>query len=399
MASEPCHPPLVVLSRVQPSSHRCQNLVSQGSHYAAQFAASCGHAVLAASKLVERKSPTVGFSRSIGSTTSASCPTLGVTAMSFAQPRTMAHDQRSRIRRAKPQVSRFDSFEELFDVLLNHAALSQLHKHLRQRNWAKLGCGICCRGSGFLGPQSSGAIVPAVRSFAVQYGTTARVQVPIHSRNTAGHTLRPSNSRNASIAPTTESWLGRQHNSPGHSLHQLRWCGGVNFAAACLTAAHYLSFSAQSRVRQYQQQPVSVFCDTRTLVCRICKAARMLQESILSEARIVSAFSVVLCCRVCVPSPRQPHRTTNRARTYARALSTRLSLPMPRAFPPTQWSTFASQASLLRHPHVRCPHRPSQATWGPTRPVGLQQPQPGRTLNHVAWSIGDGTACDVATAS
>ena len=48
------------------------------------------------------------------------------------------------------------------------------------------GCGICCPGSGFLGPQSSGAIVAAVHSFAVQCGTIARVHVPIHSRNAAG---------------------------------------------------------------------------------------------------------------------------------------------------------------------------------------------------------------------
>ena len=55
MARDPCHPPLVVLSTVQPSSHRFQNFVSQGSHWAAQFAASCGHAVLAASKHIERE--------------------------------------------------------------------------------------------------------------------------------------------------------------------------------------------------------------------------------------------------------------------------------------------------------------------------------------------------------
>ena len=36
------------------------------------------------------------------------------------------------------------------------------------------GCGICCPGSGFLGPQSSGATVAAVHSFAVQSGTTDR---------------------------------------------------------------------------------------------------------------------------------------------------------------------------------------------------------------------------------
>ena len=59
----------------------------------------------------------------------------------------------------------------------------------------------------------------------------------------------------------------------------------------------------------------------------------------------------------------------------------------------------SSQASVLRHPHVHCLRRPVQAAWYPTRPTKLQQPQPGGTLNHVAWSIGDGNACAVATAS
>ena len=112
----------------------------------------------------------------------------------------------------------------------------------------------------------------------------------------------------------------------------------VNLAVACLTAARCIwirAISCSSWSTATSSAAVCVFCCARTLVCRICNAARMLQESILSEARIVSAFGVVLCCRFCVPSPR----------------------------------------------------------------ARLQQLQPGGTLNHVVWSIGDGNACDVATAS
>ena len=67
--------------------------------------------------------------------------------------------------------------------------------------------------SGFFGPQSSGAIVAAVHSFAVWYGTTACVHVPSHSR------------RNVSVSPGAEAQLARQHNTPGHSFHQLRRWG------------------------------------------------------------------------------------------------------------------------------------------------------------------------------
>ena len=89
MARDPCQPPRVMLSAVQPSSHRCKNLVSQGSHCAAHIAASCGQARLAASNHVDRKALRWAFSRSIGITTSPSCPSLGAGAMFFAQPRTM----------------------------------------------------------------------------------------------------------------------------------------------------------------------------------------------------------------------------------------------------------------------------------------------------------------------
>ena len=56
MVREHCQPLLDVLSTIQPSSRRCQNLVSQGPHCAADTAASYGQARLAASKHVERKS-------------------------------------------------------------------------------------------------------------------------------------------------------------------------------------------------------------------------------------------------------------------------------------------------------------------------------------------------------
>ena len=49
-----------------------------------------------------------------------------------------AHYQCRRIRRAEHQVRGFNSFEEAVNVLLNHAAFSQLHEHLRQHNRAEL---------------------------------------------------------------------------------------------------------------------------------------------------------------------------------------------------------------------------------------------------------------------
>ena len=134
---------------------------------------------------------------------------------------------------------------------------------------------------------------------------------------------------------------------------------------------------------------VYVFGGARTLVCRICTAALMSQESSMSSCPPSVLCSAAGCA--CHHRARQPHRTTNRARAYARALSTRLFLPVSCACPPTQCSTFASsQASVLRHPHVHCLRGPAQAAWDPTRPTKLQQPQPGGTLNHVAESIGDG---------
>ena len=58
--------------------------------------------------------------------------------MSLAQHRTMRTISAAASGVPSPQVSGFDSFEEPFGVLFNHAALGQLHEHVRQRNRAKL---------------------------------------------------------------------------------------------------------------------------------------------------------------------------------------------------------------------------------------------------------------------
>ena len=108
------------------------------------------------------------FPRSFGSTTSASCPSLGVTAMSLAQPRTMRTTTTRRIRLSKPQVSGFHSFESLSmccSITQLSANFISTSANAIGRSFRGHGCGICCSGSGFLGPQSSGVIVGAVHSF------------------------------------------------------------------------------------------------------------------------------------------------------------------------------------------------------------------------------------------
>ena len=91
------------------------------------------------------------------------------------------------------------------------------------RNFRGQGCGNCCPGSGFFGPQSKGAIVAAVQSSAVWCGTTACVHVPIQSRSTAGPPPERLMAANVSNSPATGTWLGRQHHSPRHALDQFRW--------------------------------------------------------------------------------------------------------------------------------------------------------------------------------
>ena len=83
------------------------------------------------------------------------------------------------------------------------------------------GCGNCCPGSGFFGPQSSGAIVAAVQSFAVWWYHSLRPRAdPLaqHSR----FSLRASSGRDVCVSPTAGARLCCQHNTPGHAFHQLR---------------------------------------------------------------------------------------------------------------------------------------------------------------------------------
>ena len=92
------------------------------------------------------------------------------------------------------------------------------------RSFRGHGCGICCPGSGFLGPRSSGTIAAAVHSIAVLFGTFAWVQVPIQSRSTAG----PPSERPMAAMSALRHALGpgsAASTTPGHSFHQLRWWG------------------------------------------------------------------------------------------------------------------------------------------------------------------------------
>ena len=218
MARDPCHPHLVVPSTVQPSSHHCQNLVSQGSHWAAQIAASCGHAVLAASKQVERKALPWELSRSIGSTTSASCSSLGRSppchSPSLAQcaqtvpPHLACQTPGLWVPLLLRSLSMCCSITQLSATFIGTSA------NAIGRSFRGHGCGNCYPGSGFLGPQSSGAVDAAVHSSAVWCDTTACVHVPIHSRSTAGPpSERPMAAMSAFCQPLG---LGRQHNTPGH---------------------------------------------------------------------------------------------------------------------------------------------------------------------------------------
>ena len=67
-----------------------------------------------------------------------------------------------------PQVSRFYAFEELAKC----SSITQLSVNFIKTSASAMGrslrghfCGNCCPGSGFFGPQSSGAIVAAVQIF------------------------------------------------------------------------------------------------------------------------------------------------------------------------------------------------------------------------------------------
>ena len=58
-------------------------------------------------------------------------------------------------------------------ITQHSANLVSTSANAKGRSFRALGCSICCPGSDFFGPQSSGAIVAAVHSFAVLCGTVA----------------------------------------------------------------------------------------------------------------------------------------------------------------------------------------------------------------------------------
>ena len=167
---------------------------------------------------------------------------------------------------------------------------------------------------------------------------------------------------------------------PAQHLLAIRF---TSFAAACLIAAHCIFIraiscsSASTATSERTSAAVCVFCGARTLVCRICKAARMLHESILSEVCIVSAFSVVLCCRVCVPKPRASTSQDSKSRTYMRNSSVHAPVSANIARLPANSILNIHLIPGVSSPPSACPHGPAQAAWDRTRPIGLQHPQPG----------------------
>ena len=95
-------------------------------------------------------------------------------------------------------------------MLLNHSTFGQLRQYLRQRtvglNLRGHGCGVCCPGSGFFRPRSSGAMDAAVQSLAV-----------------LGGTVQATRGCHVGVSPSAGSPFGRQYNTPGYSLEQLCW--------------------------------------------------------------------------------------------------------------------------------------------------------------------------------
>ena len=91
--------------------------------------------------------------------------------------------------------------------------------------------------------------------------------------------------------------------------------------------------SVSTAISEWTSAAVSMFGGARVFVWRICKAARMLQESTCQ--RHASCPLSVLCFAArceCHLRAHQLHVPTYRARTSARVRSTRPSLPMQCAF-------------------------------------------------------------------
>ena len=224
MTRDPCQPPLVVLSTVQPSSHLCQNLVSQGS-------------------IVPRRSQLAAGMRSL--------PHPGVLIEKPSCKRSPDQLVAQHLRPAPawlPLSCRSPSLVQCAQSVPPHPAcqapswwvqsrccsMTQLSVNSAiGRSMRGHGCGKCCAS---FGPQSSGAIVAAVHSFAVWCGTTPCLHVPTHSRNAAGP---------PSECPVAALSAFRQPLGPGSAASTTPLAirlisfagGGENFVAVCFTGS------------------------------------------------------------------------------------------------------------------------------------------------------------------
>ena len=158
----------------------------------------------------------------------------------------------------------------------------------------------------------------AVHRSAVWCCTTACVHVPIHSRSTAGP------------LPCVQ-WPRCQRFAirwgPARPPTQHPW----PFVSSVSTATSECIFAVLcSAVR------VCFFGDS----VKPCGCYRS------PLVRVVSAFSVVLCCKVWVRA-HESHAPTYRARASARAQSTHPSLPLQRASPSAHCSTFATAPASI----------------------------------------------------
>ena len=168
-------------------------------------------------------------------------------------------------------------------------------------------CGNCSPRSGFLSPQSSGATV-AVQSWAVLGVTTAWVQMPTQSRNTAS----PPSER--PVAATEAFALSQMHDSPGHSLFELGWWRRKRLSR--LLDRHTLSLYSRRFASIALNGHQRICISHRSSFCNVCDAAVMLHKSpscphthpvrfvcgnsvsqcVNSMCPYVPAVSVSLCC-------------------------------------------------------------------------------------------------------
>ena len=147
-----------------------------------------------------------------------------------------------------------------------------------------------------MGTAAAPAVQCQVPSLAVLGGTVPWVQIPIQSRSTVGPPSERPKAATSTFSPSVGPQFGRQFNSPGHSLDQPGW--GANFCAACLIAAQRIFIRVVSSTSTATNSLISVtiqrFCGVSALLCYICNAALLLQESISLEASIVSALCVAV---------------------------------------------------------------------------------------------------------